>query len=94
MTELVEKKIEEILGCRFCQYNLYDDTCRECSLRKIAEEMFEWTKKQVINEAANWINEYITSYVDVDHGYVDDPQEIILSKYCIDTFKEDMEKII
>ena len=40
--------------------------------------------------AARWIEEYILGYVYLDQEYEDAPQEILLSKYAIDEFKEDM----
>lgn len=45
---------------------------------------------KTIEKAAKWIEENILSFVHIEPSYEDAPQEVVLSRYCIDAFKEDM----
>ena len=48
--------------------------------------------KNAIEDAANWIDNNILSYINLQDEYEDAPNTITLSKYCINAFKEDMLK--
>jgi len=48
--------------------------------------------KNAIEDAANWIDNYILSYINLQDEHEDAPNTITLSKYCINAFKEDMLK--
>lgn len=50
--------------------------------------------KNAIEDAANWIDNNILSYINLQDEYEDAPNTITLSKYCINAFKEDMLKKI
>lgn len=47
---------------------------------------------KVIDEASKWIEENILYYVDIEPSFEDYPQEVVLSKFCIDNFKEEMKE--
>lgn len=48
-------------------------------------------RRDCIDDAADWIEQYAQGYFYLDHEFQDDPQEIIMSEYCIETFRKDME---
>lgn len=49
---------------------------------------------KVIDEASKWIEENILFYVDIDPSFEDFPQEVVLSKFCIDDFKKEIKEKI
>lgn len=49
---------------------------------------------KVIDEASKWIEENILCYVDIEPSFVDYPQEVVISRFCIDDFKKDMKEKI